>query len=52
MPPIRHEKRQKLIEQEGRMELAIQALKNKKKIYLFVKLRGFSVYRVQRCKDG
>jgi hypothetical protein len=30
MPPIRHEKRQKLIEQEGRMELAIQAIKNEK----------------------
>jgi hypothetical protein len=28
MPPIRHEKRQKLIEQEGRIEFAIQAIKN------------------------
>jgi predicted HTH domain antitoxin len=30
MPPIRTGRRLKLVEQEGRIELAIQALRNKK----------------------
>lgn len=45
MPPIRHEKRQKSIEQEGRMELTIQAIKNEKVISIREAAQLFDVPR-------
>ncbi|KAJ9482390.1 hypothetical protein VN97_g11042 [Penicillium thymicola] len=45
MPPIRSAKRQKLVEQEGRVELAIQALKQQKVASVNEAARVFDVPR-------
>jgi hypothetical protein len=45
MPPIRHERRQKLVEQEGRLEFAIKALKDQKIMSIREAARVFGVPR-------